>query len=205
MFRRILSYFRSNEGNDPHSASFAFRENIRVSKDVRFESFKLELRNSVDGQKQFTAGSGCVISGRFVCENENGKIIVGDNTFIGGGLFISINKIEIGSNVLFSWNCTVIDNDAHSLRAEERTADVRDWKRGLDEGKIGKYKDWSKVNSAPVKIMDDAWIGFNSIILKGVTVGRGAVVGAGSVVTNDVPDHTVVAGNPARVIKKLDV
>ena len=53
--------------------------------------------------------------------------------------------------------------------------------------------------------MDDAWIGFNSIILKGVTVGRGAVVGAGSVVTNDVPDHTVVAGNPARVIKKLDV
>ncbi len=53
----------------------------------------------------------------------------------------------------------------------------------------------------PVVICDRAWIGFNSIILKGVVVGEGAVVGAGSVVSNDVAPYTVVAGNPAKFIK----
>ncbi|MCB0501084.1 MAG: hypothetical protein KDD32_00210 [Bacteroidetes bacterium] len=52
-------------------------------------------------------------------------------------------------------------------------------------------------------IKDKAWIGFNVIILKGVTIGEGAVVGAGSVVTKDVPDYTIVVGNPAKLIKKL--
>lgn len=55
----------------------------------------------------------------------------------------------------------------------------------------------------PIIIGDDAWIGFNAIILKGVTIGEGAVVGAGAVVTKDVPPYTVVAGNPAGVVKKL--
>ena len=64
-------------------------------------------------------------------------------------------------------------------------------------------KDWSVVNSNPIKICDDVWIGMNVIILKGVTVGEGAIVGAGSVVTKDVPAWTVVAGNPARVVKVL--
>ena len=65
------------------------------------------------------------------------------------------------------------------------------------------HKDWSNVNSAPITICDDAWIGMNCIILKGVTIGEGAIVGAGSVVTKDVPAWTVVAGNPARVVKKI--
>ena len=55
---------------------------------------------------------------------------------------------------------------------------------------------------APVIIKDNAWIGMSAIILKGVTVGEGAIVAAGSVVTKDVPPHTIVAGVPARVIKK---
>ncbi len=76
-----------------------------------------------------------------------------------------------------------------------------EWKRGLEEKKIGLYKDWSNVKSSPITIKDKAWIGFNSIILKGVTIGEGAVVAAGSVVTQDVPDYAVVGGNPAKIIK----
>jgi galactoside O-acetyltransferase len=71
----------------------------------------------------------------------------------------------------------------------------------LDEGKTGYYKNWTGVKHAPIIIKDKAWIGFNCIILKGVTIGEGAVVGAGSVVTENVPDYAVVAGNPARLIR----
>ena len=62
-------------------------------------------------------------------------------------------------------------------------------------------KNWSTVNSKPIKICSNAWIGMNCHILKGVTVGEGAIVGAGSVVTKDVAPWTIVAGNPANYIK----
>jgi acetyltransferase-like isoleucine patch superfamily enzyme len=64
-------------------------------------------------------------------------------------------------------------------------------------------KDWSTVEIRPVTISDKVWIGFNSLILCGVTIGEGAVIGAGSVVTNDIPAWTVAAGNPARVIRNI--
>ncbi|MCC6483663.1 MAG: hypothetical protein IT209_02355 [Armatimonadetes bacterium] len=65
-------------------------------------------------------------------------------------------------------------------------------------------KDWSHVKMAPVRICDKAWIGARAIILKGVTIGEGAVIGAGSVVTKDVPAWCVAAGNPARVIRQVE-
>ena len=64
-------------------------------------------------------------------------------------------------------------------------------------------KNWNVVKKSPVIIEDKVWIGTRSIILKGVTVGEGAIVGAGSVVTKDVQPWTVVAGNPAQKIKEL--
>ena len=75
----------------------------------------------------------------------------------------------------------------------------------LQDGLRGasKVKDWSVVPTAAVRIEDKVWIGFNVIVLKGVTIGEGAVVGAGSVVVNDVPAWSVAVGNPARVIREL--
>lgn len=64
-------------------------------------------------------------------------------------------------------------------------------------------KDWSNVPMKPIVIEDKAWIGFDSTILKGVTIGEGSVVGAKSVVTRNVDPYTVVAGNPAKVVRKL--
>ena len=105
---------------------------------------------------------------------------------------------------MISWGCTIIDTDAHSLNWNHRIKDVLDWKKGLTDGKVGAYKDWSNVTSSNIKIEDKVWIGFNSIILKGVTIGQGAVIAAGSVVTKDVPAFTLVGGNPAKIIKKLE-
>ena len=64
-------------------------------------------------------------------------------------------------------------------------------------------KDWSNVKSKPIKICDKVWIGFNAIVLKGVTIGNGAIIGAGAVVTKNVEPNCIIAGNPAVVIKKI--
>lgn len=148
-------------------------------------------------------GKDSLINGEFIFEIEGGKITIGDRTFIGGGTFICIDEIEIGNDVMFSWGCTVADNNSHSHIWSERKNDVVSWKKGVDENKIGAYKDWTHVKKAKIVVKDKAWIGFNSIILKGVTVGEGAIVGAGSVVTKDVPDWTIVGGNPAQIIRTI--
>lgn len=156
------------------------------------------------GEKYFLKiGNDSVVNGNFVFENEQGVIKIGDRTFIGGGTFVSIDNICIGNDVLISWGCTFMDNNAHSLNWNYRKNDVEDWKKGLDENKIGHYKDWKHVKSAPIVVKDKAWIGFEVSVLKGVTIGEGAVVGSRSVITKDVPDWTVVAGNPAKVIREV--
>jgi acetyltransferase-like isoleucine patch superfamily enzyme/GT2 family glycosyltransferase len=176
--------------------------NIKVDPSSLINGANFDIR-TFEKKIYIKIGRDCVINGHFVIENKNGSINIGDRTFIGGGLFISINDIKIGNDVMFSWGCTVIDNNAHSLDWRDRKSDVIDWKKGIEEGTLGKYKDWSKVISAPVKVCDKAWISFNVIILKGVTIGEGAVVAAGSVVTKDVLPYTLVAGNPARFIRNV--
>ena len=161
------------------------------------------LNRSISKDVLLEVANNSVVGGNFVFENGNGKIRIGNRTFIGGGEFICISGIEIGDDVLISWGCTFMDNNAHALDFELRKNDVLDWARGIREKKIGLYKNWDGVKCQPIKISDKAWIGFKSIILKGVTIGEGAVVGAGSVVTRDVPAWCVVAGNPAKIIKKL--
>lgn len=177
---------------------------VTIGVRTKADDLKIELRGNYSEKGIVSIGNDSLLSGTFVVETSNGRMRVGDRSFIGGGLFVCTDEINIGSDVMFSWGCTVIDTDAHSLSWEHRKNDVKDWKRGVDEGAVGKYKDWSHVKSKRIEVKDKAWIGFNVIILKGVTIGEGAVVAAGSVVTKDVPDYSVVAGNPAIVVKKTE-
>lgn len=177
---------------------------VTIGVRTKADDLKIELRGNYSEKGIVSIGNDSLLSGTFVVETSNGRMRVGDRSFIGGGLFVCTDEINIGSDVMFSWGCTVIDTDAHSLSWEHRKNDVKDWKRGVDEGAVGKYKDWSHVKSKRIEVKDKAWIGFNVIILKGVTIGEGAVVAAGSVVTKDVPDYSVVAGNPAIVVKKAE-
>jgi len=182
------------------------RENLKylaLDKSVSSAEITVLLRNPTANKKYLSVREGSVVQCKFVFERESGQVSIGTNSFIGGSTIICIDKIEIGNDVLISWGCTIIDNDAHSLQWELRKNDVSDWKRGIEEGYAGKYKKWENVKSAPIKIQDRVWIGFNSTVLKGVTIGEGAVVGAGSVVVKDVPPFVVVAGNPARIVKDL--
>lgn len=178
-----------------------YSEHVLTGNRTDIKRVELSIRKPVNKKVFLEIGDDSLIMGSFVFEKETGKIKIGDRTFIGGGFFSSICQIDIGNDIMFSWGCTVVDNNAHSLISSERINDVRDWKRGVDEDKLGLYKDWTNIKAAPIKICDKAWIGFNSIILKGVTIGEGAIVAAGSVVTKDVPAFAVVAGNPAKIVK----
>lgn len=141
-------------------------------------------------------GEESLVAGVLVVENENSRLVIGDRVFIGGNSLIDcLHQITIEDDVLISYQVLIMDSDNHSLRASERIGDLARWRN--------KKYDWYRVNSAPVVIHSQAWIGARAIITKGVVIGEGGIVAAGSVVTKDVPPYTIVGGNPAQVIREL--
>jgi len=175
---------------------------------VLLTSFNIDIRDYVGLKKRkyVEIGKDVMLACNITFEKETGFVSIGDRTSIGGGTnIISINKVEIGADVTIAWGCTIYDHNSHSIYWNERSNDnmqcIDDYKQ---TGNFIKNKNWNNVKSSSVKICDKVWIGFDCLILKGVTIGEGAVVGAKSVVTKDVPPYTVVAGNPARVVKTLE-
>ena len=167
-------------------------------------SYNIRLDNPIRENKYLIIDNDCIFGGKFIFESTKGLIKIGSHTYIGNSTFISRSSIEIGNNVTIAWGCTFYDHDSHSKDYLERRKDISDELNDIRKGvSFIKNKNWDVVNTKPIKICDDAWIGMNCIILKGVTIGEGAIVGAGSVVTKDVPAWTVVAGNPSKIVKKL--
>lgn len=138
------------------------------------------------------------IRGELLIQNNTGKIKVGNYCFIGvGSKLWSAKSITIGDNVFISHNVNIMDTNSHETDAHMRS---QSFKKSLDnEVDI----DFTGISVKEVVVEKNAWIGFNAIILKGVTIGEGAIVAAGSVVTRDVPPYTIVGGNPSRIIKKV--
>lgn len=197
MIRKLLNYIL--ERRNRHLLTlYASIKNSTIDRGIR-----IRLDNPKP-RKYLTIGEDCIVGGYFVFESPAGFISIGDHSYIGGGTFISRSRIEIGSNVTIAWGGTFYDHDSHSIDYMRRRKDIDDELSDIRNGRNMIFsKNWSDVNSKPIKICNDAWIGMNVIILKGVTVGEGAIVGAGSVVTKNVPAWSVVAGNPARVVKEL--
>ena len=152
-----------------------------------------------------TIGTDSMVGGTYSFESASGEVIIGDRVYVAGGHFICINKIEIENDVFISWGCYFFDNDSHSLDINHRLNDMKnhlsDWRNGLNNYNIS--KDWKYVKAGPIKICKYAWIGMECKILKGVTIGEGAIVGSGSVVTKNVEPWTIVAGNPAKFVKAI--
>ncbi|MDN4986754.1 acyltransferase [Bradyrhizobium sp. WYCCWR 13022] len=160
-------------------------------------------RTSVDWRRlrrvsgnRLQIGDGSIVHANIIFEAQGGEVRIGDRSYLGLSTLICFRSVSIGNDVLVSWGATIVDHDSHSLEWDLRRNDVRDWARNR--------KDWTYVPNASVVICDKAWIGFNVTILKGVTIGEGAVIAACSVVTRDVPPRALVAGNPARIVRMLD-
>ena len=114
-------------------------------------------------------------------------IKIADNVGISGGSIVAMEEINIGNGVLIGANCLIIDNDFHPINSPDRRFSQKN------------------ISSAPINIEDNVFIGANSIILKGVTIAKNSVIGAGSVVTKDVSENSIVAGNPAKEIGKIEI
>lgn len=178
---------------------------IRIGNNSFFNA-KLRFDNPNHSKKYVVVGDSCDINGQIIFESPEGEVIFGDRVSFGASKIICRTKVEFGSDIYVAWGCTFYDHDSHSIDFKERIKDRARELAALQNNLPNKVitKNWDVVNTKPIYIKNHAWIGMNAIILKGVTIGEGAIVGAGSVVTKDVPDWTIVGGNPAKVIKEID-
>jgi len=120
-----------------------------------------------------------------------GRVMVGDDSLLVGVVFMCADEIDLGRRVIASYNVTIADCDFHPHDPNERRLDA------ISVAPQGDRSKRPKLIARPVIIEDDVWIGIGAIILKGVRIGCGARIGAGSVVTRDVPAGAYVTGNPA--------
>lgn len=147
------------------------------------------------GQGRIVLGSNVSLSGKssiiFSDRNDGPPVLrVGDGTFIGHNCSLHIaDAVTIGEHCLIAGGVRISDNDGHPLDPVRRRRNEAMPREAI----------------RPVSIGDDVWIGAGAHVLKGVAIGDRSVVGAGAIVTRDVPSDVVVAGNPARIVKRLTI
>lgn len=167
----------------PEIKSGLMRARKLVQKFNRLDIEKTEERNAVLKELLGSIGEGSEINQNFYCD-------FGSHIFIGKNFFCNYNctildiaTVKIGDNCLFAPNVSLY-TAAHPIEIEGRLKNIG--------------------TGAPIEIGNGVWIGGNSVILGGVSIGDNAVIGAGSVVIKDVESNTVVAGNPAKPIKRIN-
>jgi len=166
-------------------------------------SFSVDYRVPRKSQSM-QIGDRCILMNVNIFESNTGFISIGDGSFINGGTkLISRSSISIGRNVTIAWGCVIYDHDSHSIDYRDRVADQEQQLSDWHSGNFISNKNWRNVNSKPIVIEDHVWLGFDVVVLKGVTIGEGSIIGARSVVTHDIPAWSIAAGNPARVVKEI--
>lgn len=147
---------------------------------------KLEIGEKfmVNSGKRYNPIGGDIIT-RLITQS-NSKLSIGNNVGISNSTIFCTDSIEIRDNVYIGGGCKIWDTDFHSINSNERI-----------------HLDDKGIKTAPILIDVNVFVGANTIILKGVKIGKNAVIGAGSIVTKDIPHNEIWAGNPAKFIKKI--
>ncbi len=150
------------------------RAQIKISQGVHFNAGMVE--NPVSGGNRLVLVAG----------HKDACLTIGKNSALSASVIYASSSISIGERVMIGAGCAIYDNDFHSIHSYDRS-----------HGN-------TNIGVAPVVIEDDVWLGAEVTVLKGVRIGKGSVIGAKSLVTQDIPAGVVAAGNPACVIKVID-
>lgn len=154
---------------------------------------ELKIGENVTVKSNFLSNLVGLYSRTIIVTRAPGAVIeIGDNVGISGATIYARKGIYIGENTCIGGNCKILDNDFHPIEAEARNRLLKDANGG----------DSDLVPSKEIHIGKNCFIGCNSIILKGTVLGDNCVVGAGAVVAGKYEENSVIAGNPARVIRK---
>ncbi len=155
---------------------------------------KLKIGDNVTLKSSFVSNLVGLYSRTIIVTRRRGAVIeIGNNVGISGTTIYARKGIYIGDNSCIGGNCKILDNDFHPIEVEKRNILLSETHGG----------DSDLIPSQEIHIGKNCFIGCNSIILKNTVLGNGCVVGAGAVVAGKFGDNCVIAGNPARVIRKL--
>jgi acetyltransferase-like isoleucine patch superfamily enzyme len=163
---------------------------VKIGNNVRFNGFPKVHRFP---DSKITIGNGCLFNSSknsiivglqkpciLFTFAKGSEIIIGDNSGASGATIIAASSIKVGKNVLIGANSTIVDNDFHSSDPSQRTLDA--------------------IPTKPIIIEDNVFLGFNCMVLKGVTIGENSVIGANSVVISNIPKNSIAIGNPCKVM-----
>lgn len=188
----------SQQSPEPgHWVNGVLPENVRlgsksiISSDYAFKRFHSKLNPAL------LIGDNCTMDGVHFAIGEKGYVQIGNYCYFTNAVLLCELEIRIGSYVVIGWNTTIADTDFHPIAPAERIAD------SVACSPLGKNLTRPEIVRKKVIIEDDVWIGPNATILKGVHIGTGAFIEAGTLVVNDIPPHARVIGNPGQIIGKV--
>lgn len=182
-----------------------FERSATIGEMLEIASLGAFIANESGDKNRIVIGHHTRINGAIICKS-NGMVTIGNYSVLQNHAQIQcVNRIDIGNYVGIADGVVITDNNNHLIEPEERVKHrIRVAPGGPGYPGLGDGWELSEPTSRPVFIGDVAWIGAYAIIMKGVTIGEGAVVARNSTVTKDVLPYTVVAGSPARVVKTLE-
>jgi acetyltransferase-like isoleucine patch superfamily enzyme len=156
------------------------------------------VHNRSGDRSRIKIGKHTLVDGELLVHDYGGQIEIGDYTYIGLGARVwSGESVKIGRHVFLAHNVNITDTNSHQVSAVERAEHyIRTIVRGQPFEK-------GSIKTAPVVIGDHAWLNFGVGVLRGVTIGEGAIIGAGSLVTHDIPPYMLAVGSPAKVVKEV--
>jgi acetyltransferase-like isoleucine patch superfamily enzyme len=163
-------------------------ENTLISADYAFKRFRTREPGAL------VIGAHCTMDGVHFALGEKGRMTIGDYCYFTNAVLLCELEVRVGNYVMIGWNATIADSDFHPIAPAERIADA------VACSPLATSRQRPAIAMKAVVIEDDVWIGPNATILKGVRIGAGAFIEAGSLVTKDIPPGATVIGNPAQII-----
>jgi len=181
----------SGWSRDSLPANVRLGENSLITADYAFKRFRSQLDPAL------VIGANCTMDGVHFAIGKAGRVSIGDYCYFTNAVLLCELELRIGNYVVIGWNATIADTDFHPLAPAERIADA------MACSPLGQGRPRPEIAKKAVAIEDDVWIGPNATLLKGVCIGAGAWIEAGSLVTRDVPPRSRVLGNPAQIIGQV--